>query len=143
MIIDKERGHRLRAIMEGRKKDGPIRVLFVCLGNICRSPAAEGIMRDIVAREGAADRWIIDSAGTGRYHIGDLPDRRMRVHARQRGLELLHRARQVDVEDFTDFDLIVAMDASNASNLRRLAPTVEAARKVVPMAEFFSPSARY
>ncbi len=143
MIIDKERGRRLRTIMEGRKKDGPIRVLFVCLGNICRSPAAEGIMRDIVEREGAADRWIIDSAGTGRYHIGDLPDRRMRVHARQRGLELLHRARQVDVEDFTDFDLIVAMDASNASNLRRLAPTVEAARKVVPMAEFFSPSARY
>ncbi|MDE5827367.1 MAG: hypothetical protein K2H57_07345 [Duncaniella sp.] len=75
--------------MEGRKKDGPIRVLFVCLGNICRSPAAEGIMRDIVEREGAADRWIIDSAGTGRYHIGDLPDRRMRVHARQRGLCLL------------------------------------------------------
>lgn len=143
MIADSERRRRLRAIVEGRKKTDPIRVLFVCLGNICRSPAAEGIMRDIVEREGASGKWIIDSAGTGRYHIGDLPDRRMRVHARQRGLELTHRARQVDVEDFIDFDLIVAMDASNASNLRAMAPSVEAARKVIPMADFFSPSARY
>ena len=73
----------------------PVRVLFVCLGNICRSPAAEGIMRSIVAEEGQESRWVIDSAGTGRYHIGDLPDHRMRIHARRRGLELTHRCRQV------------------------------------------------
>ena len=63
-------------------------ILFVCLGNICRSPAAEGIMRRIVSEHGAEDEWTIDSAGTCRYHIGDLPDRRMRLHARKRGLEL-------------------------------------------------------
>ncbi len=100
-------------------------------------------MRDIVESKGRQDGWVIDSAGTGAYHIGDLPDRRMRVHARQRGLELTHRARQVDTEDFLDFDMIVAMDASNVSNLRRVAPSVEAERKIVPMATFFTDTSRY
>ncbi|MDE6513803.1 MAG: low molecular weight phosphotyrosine protein phosphatase [Muribaculaceae bacterium] len=119
------------------------RVLFVCLGNICRSPAAEGIFRSIVDEHRASDLFDIDSAGTGNYHIGELPDRRMRVHARNRGIELTHRCRQVDVEDFNDFDLIIGMDASNLQNLRRMAPSVEAARKIRAMAEFFSPGARY
>lgn len=119
------------------------RVLFVCLGNICRSPAAEGIMRDIVEREGNPSEWVIDSAGTGRYHIGDLPDHRMRIHARRRGLELTHHARQVTESDFDSFDYIIGMDGANVANLRRLAPTPEAERKVHAMAEFFSPSARY
>lgn len=119
------------------------RVLFVCLGNICRSPAAEAIFRDIVERHGAADRFVIDSAGTGGYHAGQLPDQRMRVHARRRGLELMHVCRQVTVEDFRDFDLLVGMDASNVSNLRRLAPSVEDARKVRAMAEWFPAGSRY
>lgn len=119
------------------------RVLFVCLGNICRSPAAEGVFRQIVDENNASDRFIIDSAGTGGYHIGQLPDRRMRVHARRRGLELTHRCRQVEVEDFDNFDLIIGMDASNLANLRRMAPSVEAARKIHSMAEYFSPGARY
>ncbi|MDE7335955.1 MAG: low molecular weight phosphotyrosine protein phosphatase, partial [Muribaculaceae bacterium] len=68
---------------------------------------------------------------------------RMRVHARNRDIELTHRCRQVDVEDFNDFDLIIGMDASNLQNLRRMAPSVEAARKIRAMAEFFSPGARY
>lgn len=143
MINDSAVAERVREVMASHKAGEPVRVLFVCLGNICRSPAAEGIMRDIVSHKGDEAGWIIDSAGTGRYHIGDLPDRRMRVHARQRGLELTHRARQVETEDFDNFDLIVAMDASNAMNLRRIAPSVEAARKIVPMADFFSTGARY
>lgn len=119
------------------------RILFVCLGNICRSPAAEGMFRDVVERHGDSGRFTIDSAGTGGYHIGELPDRRMRVHARQRGLELDHHCRQVEIDDFENFDLIIGMDASNLMNLRRMAPSVEAARKIHGMAEFFSPGSRY
>lgn len=112
-------------------------ILFVCLGNICRSPAAEGIMRHIVSEPGVTGSWIIDSAGTSRYHIGDLPDHRMRLHARRRGIELTHRCRQVTESDFDDFDLIIAMDSSNYANLRRIAPTPEAQEKILQMAEFF------
>lgn len=114
------------------------RVLFVCLGNICRSPAAEGIMRSL-----AGDTLTIDSAGTGRYHIGQLPDNRMRIHARRRGVELTHRCRQVTESDFDDFDLIIGMDDSNLANLRRIAPTPEAAEKIHGMAEYFNPSTRW
>lgn len=121
----------------------PVRVLFVCLGNICRSPAAEGIMRSIVTEAGCDSQWEIDSAGTGRYHIGELPDHRMRIHARRRGLELTHHCRQVTEEDFDRFDLIIGMDSSNIANLRRIAPTPEAEAKIHAMAEYFSPSARY
>ena len=129
--------------MNTKEDRKPVRVLFVGLGNICRSPAAEGIFREIVCENGDSERFVIESAGTGNYHVGDLPDRRMRVHARNRGIELTHRCRQVDVEDFNDFDLIIGMDASNVQNLRRLAPSVEAARKIHAMAEYFSPGARY
>lgn len=121
----------------------PVKVLFVCLGNICRSPAAEGIMRRIVEDAHMEHRWVIDSAGTGRYHIGDLPDNRMRIHARRRGLELTHRCRQVTESDFDSFDLIIGMDASNVANLRSVAPSPETMDKIHAMAEFFSPSARY
>lgn len=89
------------------------RVLFVCLGNICRSPAAQGIMQALVDEAGETDRWEIDSAGTGGYHVGDLPDSRMRLAARRRGLELDHICRQVRTSDFDRFDLIIAMDDSN------------------------------
>lgn len=113
----------------------PKSILFVCLGNICRSPAAEGIMRHI-----AGDSITVDSAGTGRYHIGQLPDQRMRIHARRRGIELTHRCRQVCANDFDGFDLIIGMDGSNISNLRRIAPSPEAERKIHSMAEYFNPS---
>lgn len=121
----------------------PVKILFVCLGNICRSPAAEGVFLDILRENQALERYTVDSAGTGGYHIGELPDSRMRVHARQRGLELVHHCRQVTTEDFEDFDLIIGMDSMNLTNLRRKAPSVEAARKIHGMAEFFSPGARY
>lgn len=114
-----------------------VRILFVCLGNICRSPAAEGIMKDIVKENGDESRWIIDSAGTGDYHIGDLPDYRMRTHAQRRGLNLTHRCRQIKEADFDDFDIIIAMDASNERNLRRVAPTPEAEDKIVQMSAWF------
>lgn len=120
------------------------RVLFVCLGNICRSPAAEGIMRAIVVSEGEASRWIIDSAGIGGWHVGQQPDRRMCVHARRRGFDLTdQRCRQVRPSDFDDFDMIVGMDASNLSDLHELAPTVEAGQKIVGMAEFVTMATRY
>ncbi len=120
-----------------------VRVLFVCLGNICRSPAADGIMQAIVAEHGDEARWEIDSAGTGGYHIGDLPDNRMRIHARRRGLELNHICRQVRIADFDDFDLIIPMDSNNESNLRRITPTIEHEAKIVPMAKFINMSLRY
>lgn len=119
-----------------------IKVLFVCLGNICRSPAAEAVVLRQVEERGVAPRWEIDSAGTGNYHIGDLADPRMRDHAARRGLKLLHRARQVCVSDFYDFDLIIGMDHSNLRNLRALSPTAETDRKIVAMSEFF-PDALY
>ena len=112
------------------------RVLFVCLGNICRSPAAQAVMKRMVDERGLTDRFFIDSAGIGGWHIGDLPDKRMRVHARPRGYELTHRARKVNSADFEDFDLVVGMDASNVDDLRYLAPTPEQERKVVMMGDY-------
>lgn len=131
---------RARRILQG----APLRrVLFVCLGNICRSPAAQGVLQAIVDARGQSADWKIDSAGTGNYHTGDLPDRRMRVHATRRGYDLTHRARQVRESDFDDFDLIVGMDASNIERLRRLAPSPEAEAKVVPMSAWLDIATRY
>ena len=126
--------------MKGKEK---VRVLFVCLGNICRSPAADGIMQAIVAEHGDEARWEIDSAGTGGYHVGDLPDNRMRIHARRRGYELNHICRQVRYSDFDDFDLIIPMDANNEMNLKRLSPSLENEAKIVPMAKFIDMTLRY
>jgi len=119
------------------------RILFVCLGNICRSPAAQGVMQHIIDRHGDNANWLIDSAGTGDYHTGDLPDRRMRIHAQRRGYELTHRARQVDTADFDRFDLIVPMDAYNERDLRDMAPTVEAEQKIVQMSVWIDIATRY
>lgn len=120
-----------------------VRVLFVCLGNICRSPAAEGIFRTIVEEHGASDDFEIDSAGTGDYHIGELPDKRMRVHARRRGYDLTHRCRRIRPSDFEHFDVIIPMDSSNERNLRSMCPTLEDERKIVPMARFVDMASRY
>lgn len=116
--------------------DDKCKVLFVCLGNICRSPAAEGMMRRLVERKGLGHRFELDSAGFYGGHAGDLPDRRMRVHARQRGLELTHISRQITRADFDRFDWIVAMDDANYDDLRRLAATPEELRKLLKMASF-------
>ena len=100
-----------------------MRVLFVCLGNICRSPTAEGVLRHKLQQAGLAGRVTVDSAGTGAWHVGKAPDPRTRAAAEQRGY-LLHelRARQVEAEDFRRFDLILAMDRDNLRELQRLRP---------------------
>jgi protein-tyrosine phosphatase len=95
-------------------------ILFVCLGNICRSPAAEGIFKTLVENEGLSDKIRVDSAGTGGWHIGHLPDSRMRAAARRRGIELTHRARQFSSEDFKQFDYILCMDRSNLRDVKSL-----------------------
>ena len=114
----------------------PFKLLFVCLGNICRSPAAEGVMRRLVTERGLDNNFVIDSAGTYGGHAGDLPDRRMRVHARQRGYELTHRSRRVTGTDLERFDLIVGMDSCNVSDLRAMAATLDEVEKIVPMGRF-------
>lgn len=100
--------------------DAPTSVLFVCLGNICRSPLAEGIFRHQAEISGLADRFEVDSAGTGAYHTGEPPDSRSIAVAAAHGVRLTGTARQVTVGDFGRFDVIVAMDGSNRRSLRRL-----------------------
>jgi protein-tyrosine phosphatase len=107
-----------------------IRILFVCLGNICRSPTAEGAMRAMVREAGLEDAVELDSAGTGGWHVGSPPDERATEAALARGIVLEGAARQVRAEDFEHFDLILAMDGSNLAELRRLAPDEQTRGKV-------------
>ena len=92
-------------------------VLFVCLGNICRSPAAESIFINLINKKGLNDSFIVDSAGTGSWHIGKKADTRMRIAAQKRGIEILSIARQINDKDFEKFDYIIAMDDSNFENI--------------------------
>ena len=97
-------------------------LLFVCLGNICRSPAAEAIMNKMLKDAGLEKEVICDSAGTANYHVGDLADSRMRQKAKERGYDIQSRGRQFDPEkDFEDFDYIFTMDASNYENVLKTA----------------------
>lgn len=112
------------------------RILFVCLGNICRSAAANGVMESMVSKEGLEDNIIIDSAGTYGGHAGELPDPRMRVAASRRGYNLTHRSRRITEEDFYKFDMIIVMDDSNYENVARLAPERKYLDKVYRFVEF-------
>lgn len=99
-------------------------LLFVCTGNICRSPTAEGVFRALAEREGLPVR--VDSAGTHDYHVGEPPDRRAAAHARERGYDISGlRARQVAPEDFERFDLLLAMDRGHLARLRQLSPQAQ------------------
>lgn len=100
-----------------------VRVLFVCLGNICRSPIAEGFFLDLIEKKAKKNKFIVDSAGTGAYHVGELPDKRMRETAYSHGILLTSKARQLIAQDFYDFDYILAMDESNFQNINKLKPS--------------------
>ena len=97
-----------------------ISVLFVCLGNICRSPAAEAIFISLIEKRGLNDGFIVDSAGTGSWHIGKKADSRMRIAAERRGINIFSRARQITSKDFEEFNYILAMDDSNYRNIQDL-----------------------
>ena len=106
-----------------------MRILFVCLGNICRSPTAEGVVRHLLAGARPAQRWLLDSAGTANYHLGAAPDPRTMRAAKKRGIDLSGlRARQVVLDDFHRFDLILAMDRVNLVDLNELRPVGAIAR---------------
>jgi protein-tyrosine phosphatase len=107
-----------------------MRILFVCMGNICRSPTAEATMRSLIAGAGLGDRIEVDSAGTGGWHAGEPPDGRASEAAARRGVELTGAARQVRATDFEDFDVLVAMDRDNLEGLLAIAPDADAAAKV-------------
>lgn len=114
-----------------------IRLLFICLGNICRSPTAHAMMQHLVDEAGLTDRFFIDSAGIGGWHIGQLPDSRMRRHGARRGLCIDHPARQFDASrDFQRFDLIIVMDDDNYADITRQARNEEERKKVVRMAQY-------
>jgi protein-tyrosine phosphatase len=116
-----------------------MRILFVCMGNICRSPTAEGMFKHIAAKNAGAN-WEIDSAGTHDYHIGESPDKRAITAAKQRGIDLTGlRARKIDLDDFERFDLILAMDRENLSTLQQYAPDV--ARERIKLVMDFAPDA--
>ena len=117
-------------------KQEKIRLLFVCLGNICRSPSAEAVMNKLVKDAGLEDRIEVDSAGLIGYHEGELPDSRMRVHASRRGYILDSRSRPIKTEDFYSFDLIIGMDDQNIEELKDRAPDLESVAKVHKMTEY-------
>ena len=105
-----------------------MKILLVCLGNICRSPMAEGILRDMIRKQGLD--WSTDSAGTGDYHVGEQPDKRAMKAMLDHDIDISDlRARQLHASDFEAFDVLLAMDASNLQNMRRLAPSKEHALK--------------
>jgi protein-tyrosine phosphatase len=119
----------------------PVRLLFVCMGNICRSPTAEGVMAHLLEREGLTAAVTIDSAGTGGWHVGSPPDERSTSAAAGRGIVLRGAARRLCAADFEDFDLLLCADADNLRDVRALAPDGAAREKVRRLREF-DPQAR-
>ena len=117
------------------------RLLFVCMGNICRSPTAEGVMRHLLREQGLEDEIEIDSAGTGGWHAGNPPDARATEAARRRGIVLEGAARQVRASDFEHYDLLLAADRENVADLRAIAPD-DAARAKVRLLREFDPASR-
>jgi len=115
-----------------------VKILFVCLGNICRSPAAEAVMRRRLYDNGLADEVFVDSAGTGDWHVGETADRRMRMAARKRGYDLTSIARQVGRRDFDEFDYIVAMDNTNYKDLCALQRDTSHRAHLCKMTDFCS-----
>jgi len=115
-----------------------MKLLFVCLGNICRSPSAEAVMNMLIEENGLQDQIVCDSAGTYGGHAGELADRRMRKHATKRGINLTSRSRQIRPSDLNEFDYIIAMDSSNYNNILRLVTDKAQVRKIVKMTDYCS-----
>lgn len=113
-----------------------IRILFVCLGNICRSPAAESIMAMKIEKYDLQDVIEVDSAGTSGWHEGELPDSRMRAHGEKRGYDFCSRSRKLKRYDLKEFDYIIVMDNSNHANVKALAQTPEELSKIHLMTDF-------
>ena len=111
-------------------------VLFVCLGNICRSPLAEGVFRHLADEAGLSERFDIDSAGTGSWHVGERPDARAAMVAQQHGVDLECRARQLTEDDLRRFDYVIAMDRENLQNIRRMADAIGSEAEVALLREF-------
>ncbi len=117
------------------------KVLFVCLGNICRSPSAEAVMKSLIDQRNLSSRVSCDSAGTYGGHAGEPADARMRKHAALRGYDLTSRSRQITPSDLKEFDLIVGMDSQNIRDIKRLDREGAYSEKIVKMTDFCSRSA--
>jgi protein-tyrosine phosphatase len=117
----------------------PVRLSFVCLGNICRSPTAEAVMRHLIKKEGLEEKVLLDSAGLGDWHVGNARDARSQAVGRKRGVPLEGMARQFTASDFARFDYVLAMDRQNRSGLLALAPD-DAARAKVRLLRSFDPA---
>ena len=117
-----------------------ISILFVCLGNICRSPAAEAIFQNLIDDKGIGNKFIVDSAGTGSWHVGKKADARMRFAAKQRNIDITSNARQIREEDFRDFNYILVMDNSNFNNVLDLKNQVKGSdfAKILKIQDFAS-----
>ena len=112
------------------------KILFVCLGNICRSPSAEAVMKAMIEKKGLNDYFEIDSAGTLAYHRGEKADSRMRQHASRRGYNLTSLSRPVEPNDFNYFDMIIGMDDLNIRDLNQLAPDEQSRKKIYKITDF-------
>lgn len=117
-------------------KESPFKIVFVCLGNICRSPTAEGIFQHLVNERGLQSYFYIDSAGTSAYHIGEPANSKSRQTAKERGIELKSRARRFENEDLGEFDMIVAMDHENLENIKALDKSGTFEEKIVMLREY-------
>ncbi len=118
--------------------DNSYKILFMCLGNICRSPMAETIMQKLIRDRRLTQKISVDSAGLISYHEGENADPRMRMHAKRRGYDITHISRPVTEDDFYAFNLIVAMDESVYDRLRDMAPGIDEEEKVVRMTDYCS-----
>jgi protein-tyrosine phosphatase len=123
----------------GMKKDEkPVKVLFVCMGNICRSPSAEAVMNNYVAKAGLSEQIVCDSAGTIAYHAGESADARMQQHALKRGYRLTSISRQITPTDFREFDYVIAMDDENLRDLKPFIPNEKQTQKISKMTDYCS-----
>ncbi|KAM3603326.1 uncharacterized protein V6R79_020448 [Siganus canaliculatus] len=118
-------------------------VLFVCLGNICRSPIAEAVFRKMATDAGVVDKWVIDSGATSDWNIGSLPDSRGLACLKNHGIETSHRARQVTKDDFMSFDYILCMDESNLSELNRKAKSVKDYKAKIELLGSYDPQKQH